>query len=298
MNKSKKITYGLIILGILMIAGVTGYYLLRAHYRERAIIANMVYVDAGEITVGGNPACPWEGATRNLVVNPFYIDPYEVTNAEYKKFVDAGGYAIRELWLDEGWLYVDSFVDQNGKPGPAYWVDGSYPSGIDNHPVTGVCFYEAAAYAKWAGKALPTQWEWMAAAGWDSDKNKMREYPWGDKFDAKKCNTAENRKNTLMPVGSFPSGVSPYGCHDMAGNVLEWTVSYAQKEKESQRMRSKIALVILKGGAFNISGQKFARTGAIAFSDPPAKNMWPIVGNVAIVRKHPFYGFRCVYRKK
>jgi len=159
-------------------------------------------------------------------VPAFLIDRYEVTNAQFQKFIAAGGYGDQSFWpqtlIVNGkpmrWAKaVQALVDQSGIPGPRLWREGRYPEGKGDHPVVGVSWYEAVAYARWAGKDLPTwnQW-WRAALG---DRHNV--FPWGN--DAQ---TAESRANFglvgTQPVGSHPLGLSPFWCFDMAGNVREW----------------------------------------------------------------------------
>jgi formylglycine-generating enzyme required for sulfatase activity len=177
------------------------------------IPADMVLVPAGEFTMGidearigkivgqlGGMAKYYYNATpaHKVNVGAFYIDKYEVTNEEYKKFVTATGRQIPLHWEDAG---------------------GDIPSGKEKHPVVYVSWEDAAAYCKWAGKRLPSEAEWeKAARGTDG-----RLFPWGDKFSRKKLNFEKSRKHGTVKVGSYPKGVSPYGCFDMAGNVWEWT---------------------------------------------------------------------------
>ena len=151
---------------------------------------------------------------------------YEVTNEEFARFVTAGGYANPAYWPDA--MSVDGrsvprsqalqkFVDRTNLPGPRFWSGGTFPEGKGRHPVTGVSWYEAAAYARWAGKRLPAFAEWWRAA-MDTAADG---FPWGK--DAKTAETRANFGQTgTREVGSYPAGLSPFGCYDMAGNVREW----------------------------------------------------------------------------
>jgi formylglycine-generating enzyme required for sulfatase activity len=149
-----------------------------------------------------------------------------VANDEFARFVSAGGYVNAAFWPDT--MVVDGktvaradalrkFADRTNLPAPRFWSGGTFPEGKGRHPVVGVSWYEASAYARWAGKRLPVQAEWRRAA-MDTTADG---FPWGR--DAK---TAEARANFSQVgtrvVGSFPAGVSPFGCYDMAGNVREW----------------------------------------------------------------------------
>jgi serine/threonine protein kinase len=176
----------------------------------------MVLVEEGK-----SPVTP-EGAP----VPAFLIGEYEVSNVQFQKFVAAGGYRDQTFWPQTlmvsgrsvAWAdAVQAFVDRTGLPGPRFWRDGKYPEGKGDHPVAGVSWYEAMAYARWAGKDLPDWSQWWRAALGDS----RSEFPWGN--DVK---TIEGRANFALvgtrPIGSYPLGVSPFGCFDMAGNVREW----------------------------------------------------------------------------
>jgi formylglycine-generating enzyme required for sulfatase activity len=168
----------------------------------------------GAISSNGNP------------LPPYLTDKYEVTNEQYFQFVSAGGYNTSRFWdtviVAENrplpWASARRrFLDQTGLPGPRFWTGGRFPEGKERHPVVGVSWYEAMAYARWAGKDLPNadQWWFAALAGTRSA------FPWGD--DVKTIPARANFKliGTEI-VGSYPLGVSPFGCYDMAGNVKEW----------------------------------------------------------------------------
>ncbi|MGH7637100.1 MAG: formylglycine-generating enzyme family protein, partial [Gemmatimonadaceae bacterium] len=148
------------------------------------------------------------------------------TNAQYQRFVSSGGYRDPRFWPDSMLMRgrtlprdsaMRQLVDRTGLPAPRQWSGAAFPQGYGEHPVTGVTWYEASAYARWAGKRLPTQVEWWRAALADGSLP----FPWG-----KDGATVDQRANFGLvgtaPVGSFAAGMSPYGCHDMAGNVREW----------------------------------------------------------------------------
>jgi eukaryotic-like serine/threonine-protein kinase len=152
----------------------------------------------------------------------YWIDKYEVTNRQYKAFVDAGGYQKPEYWkfdfVRDGkkltWEEaVSQFRDAAARPGPKDWIQGEYPKGQDDYPVAGISWYEAAAYAEFAGKSLPTIYHWNRAAG-----------PFSAAFIVPLSNIGTNG---VVPVGSKP-GVGPWGTYDMAGNVKEWIATAAE----------------------------------------------------------------------
>lgn len=132
----------------------------------------------------------------------FYIDKTEVTNIQFKKFIDESGYQPK---------HASNFLK--------HWKDNTYPDGEKNYPVVYVDYWDAKAYAEWAGKELPTEEQWqLAAQGYDG-----RLFPWGDKWDSTKANVGTSG---AKPVGSFPEGASPFGVLDMTGNIAEMTASF------------------------------------------------------------------------
>jgi hypothetical protein len=155
-----------------------------------------------------------------IEVPAFFIDRFEVRNRDFREFVDAGGYTEAGNWrdvpFDEGgeWRTAAAgFVDQAGQPGPSTWRAGTYPHGTSDHPVTGVSWYEAAAYCRFRGKELPTAYHWYRAAGsivefWESTSSAIVH---GSNFGGRE----------LAPVGRFGS-IGPHGTYDMAGNAREW----------------------------------------------------------------------------
>ena len=152
----------------------------------------------------------------------FFIDRYEVTNKQFKEFVDNGGYRKPEYWkhkfTKEGRVLtweeaMTEFRDATGRPGPSTWQAGDYPDGQDDFPVCGVSWYEAAAYAEFTGKSLPSVFHWEIATGKYNGSHTQ--------FLSQTIRLSNFDGNGLAPVGSY-QGISPYGAFDMAGNVREW----------------------------------------------------------------------------
>ncbi|HEX5706185.1 MAG TPA: SUMF1/EgtB/PvdO family nonheme iron enzyme [Pyrinomonadaceae bacterium] len=192
----------------------------------------MIEVAGGEFVLGAvwdSFAYDNELPPHNVNVAAFKIDRLLVTNEEFAEFVAEGGYGRRECWSDEG----SAAREREGWECPLYWTrceEGwrarrMFDEGVleRRHPVIGVSWYEAEAYARFRGKRLPTEAEWEMAASWDSARERRRRYAWGDEEPtARLCNFGGRRWGTTA-VGLFPEGASPVGCLDMTGNVWEWT---------------------------------------------------------------------------
>ncbi len=164
----------------------------------------MVLVPAGKFIMGSNNRLPDEGPQHVVDLGAFYIDIYEVTNFQYKKF-----------------------NDETKRRSPTHFRNRTFPEGKADHPVTYVSWEDAEAYCKWAGKRLPTDQEWEKAARGTEGQI----FPWGNEFDVKNANTPLRWQQIgafgdTTPVGAFKGGVSPYGVYDMSGNVWEWTASW------------------------------------------------------------------------
>ncbi len=164
--------------------------------------------------------------TEVAKLGDFFIDKYEVTNKQYKEFINGGGYRNRKYWkqklMKEGselpWEQaVKGFIDQTGQPGPATWQAGDYPEGQADYPVSGISWYEAAAYAEFVGKNLPTGYHWNMARGGYTTLIQVPQFG-GYAIFAPFSNF---RGKGPVPVGSLP-GITSYGAFDMAGNVREW----------------------------------------------------------------------------
>ena len=221
----------------------------------------MALVPEGEVVLGRldesmEIAATHDGSEQGDVVRveTMYIDRYPVTNRQYFYFVSGGGYSQMALWDPEIWPAVLDFVDRTNQPGPKYWNGGCYAKGEDEFPVVGVCAYEAAAYARWTGKRLATDAEWVKAGSWPvrlSEKNRLqRRYPWGDSMDRAKTNLWGSGPGKIVPVQQFDEGVSVGGVYQLIGNVWEWTASRFE-HNDGRKRDDDNTLVSLRGGAFD-----------------------------------------------
>jgi iron(II)-dependent oxidoreductase len=176
------------------------------------------------IPAGVVPVVQPDGSVEPVELEGFYFDRHAVSNEQYARFVVAGGYDDLETWPREAWPALPKFVDRTGRPGPRFWERGTYPPGLSDYPVVGVCWYEAVMFARWAGKRLPTAAERQKAAGWPDQLagGACRRYPWGDVFAEGRANLWSAGLDRTAPVHDFREGATPNGLHQMAGNVWEW----------------------------------------------------------------------------
>lgn len=217
--------------------------------------AEMVLIPAGEFRMGSadDEAYDEEQPVHPVYVDAFYMDKYLVTNAQYKVFVDADPQWRKDLIPD---AYHDGFY-------LCHWNGGSYPDGKGNHPVTEVSWYAAMAYARWAGKRLPTEAEWEKAARGGLVGMK---YPWGNTIDTSMANYDWNVDDTT-PVGHYAP--NRYGLYDMSGNVWEWCLDahdetlYANSPRRNpvaggqvgNNFTSVMSSRVLRGGGWNDTAQ-------------------------------------------
>lgn len=257
--------------------------------------ANMISFAGGKITIGTDDrsaAYDNERPRHEIELPPFLIDRDPVTNGSYLDFMNDKGYKRTAFWSEAG----RRWVAETGANAPKYWTrDGEtwktrtmdLEREVDPaRPVIHVCYYEAEAFANWAGKRLPTEPEWEAAASWDPSSRHASVYPWGDSaVESVKANIDQLSFDTA-PVGSFDKNVSPLGCRGMIGDVWEWTASdfhgypgfqsFPYKEYSEEFFSSDYK--VLKGGSWA------TRPGAIRNS---FRNWdYPI-------RRQIFSGFRC-----
>ena len=200
-------------------------------------------IPKGMVRVSGGPSTIGE-------IPPFMIDKFEVTNKEYKSFIDKGGYENIEYW-NEAIMIGDAeltheeairlFIDRTGQSGPSTWEAGDYPDGEDNYPVRGISWYEACAYAEYAGKSIPTVYHWGIARGDNSIVIKVPQFG-GFALIVPYSNFGSVGP---APVGSH-TGITTFGAYDMAGNVREWCYNESSHGKQS-----------LRGGAWNNNTYSF-----------------------------------------
>jgi ergothioneine biosynthesis protein EgtB len=181
---------------------------------------DMVEIPPGEFMMGSNAidAQDNERPAHQVYLDTYWIDRYPVTCRQYREFMTTGGYQNRQWWSEEGWQWLKANSTQ-----PLYWSDSK---DWDNHPVCGVSWYEAEAYANFAGKRLPTEAEWEKAASWHVAKGQKITYPWGEARPNKRFGNYDSLIGQTTPVNAYSDGQSPYGCYDMLGNVWEWTASW------------------------------------------------------------------------
>jgi predicted Ser/Thr protein kinase/predicted esterase len=222
---------------------------------EKSVPAEMVVVNGGDVGL----AYPSLDAP-DVSIDDFLIDRHEVTNEQYKQFVDAGGYQRREFWKQPfvkngktiSWeTAVGSFRDSTGRPGPSTWEVGSYRRGMEQHPVAGASWYEAAAYAEFAGKSLPTAYHWTRAS-------QLR-------FISLIAPGSNFRGEGTQPVGSTDA-LSGSGTTDMAGNVKEWCLN-----------EGRAGMHFILGGGFD--------EPAYTFNHTDQQPSWD---------RRPNFGLRCV----
>jgi formylglycine-generating enzyme required for sulfatase activity len=251
---------------------VAGEYVLRVALDAGDTLVTLVTIPAGarvERAIALPPADSTAARMRVVTaghsptgdtVAAFLIDRSEVTNADYQRFMNAGGYHDLALWpesMSVGGTPVPRadalarFTDRSGLPGPRFWTSGRPPEDQADHPVVGVTWYEAAAYAAWAGKSLATRAQWWRAALGEGNAI----YPWGRdgsgvEFRANLDGRAARRR------GSMPLGASPFGLEDMAGNAREWL---ADSTADGTRR-------IVVGGSWQDPSYMFERSHSESFS--------------------------------
>ena len=234
------------------------------HPKTEADKTKMVLIPKGDFIMGTDLRHDDEGPVHTSYTDSYYIDIYEVTNKDYKVFID--GTRSKE---------------NKGHGLPEHWTGGSYPEKIADHPVVFVSWFDANSYCRWMGKRLPTEREWEKAAR----GTKGLIYPWGDDWDKEKSNNPVKESTGTEPIGSYEAGKSTYGLYDMSGNVWEWVDEYYNPHPGSSNLSPEFGekYRLLKGGSWwdcmfyscGISAPTYNRS----FFDPTTKNQ--------------SFGFRC-----
>lgn len=206
--------------------------------RGRAGLAGTsVHIPGGEFVLGVDVtdepfALDNERPAHRVVVADFRIGRVPVTNAEWRGFIDDGGYRQPQWWSERGWRHRQ----QAGWCSPAFWNPdalsrtrfGHLEDLGDDEPVQHVSYFEAQAYAAWAGARLPTEIEWEKACAWDPLSARRRRYPWGGRAPSAELANLGGQALRPAPVGAYPAGASAYGAEQMLGDVWEWTSSPLQ----------------------------------------------------------------------
>lgn len=199
----------------------------------RDVALDQVQVAAGTYPIGSDGHEPYdnEHPRHEVELAAFEIDRFPVTCGQFRAFIDDGGYERRQLWTDAGW----EWRQEDAVAAPKYWrQDGdswvkdrfghTVPVEYD-HPVMHVSFHEADAYCRWAGRRLPTEFEWEVAAAWNPQTRTQRRYPWGEETPTPTLANLDQAMFGTAPVGAYPKGASALGCEQMLGDVYEWTSS-------------------------------------------------------------------------
>ncbi|MGH3827506.1 MAG: ergothioneine biosynthesis protein EgtB [Pseudonocardiaceae bacterium] len=255
-----------------------------------------VLVPAGEFTMGTSTE-PWaldnERPAHRARTGAYWVDTTPVTNRNYQRFLAEGGYDDPRWWSERGWAHRHDAA----LVAPGFWyLDGGSwwrtRFGVTelvppDEPVVHVCFFEAQAYAAWAGKRLPTEVEWEKAARYDPATGRSRRFPWGDADPTPAHANLGQRHLRPAPAGNYPNGASPLGVHQLIGDVWEWTSSgfsgYPGFAPFPYREYSQVFFGgdyrMLRGGSFGTDPA--ACRGTFRNWDHP-------------VRRQIFTGFRCV----
>jgi iron(II)-dependent oxidoreductase len=236
---------------------------------DPAALPREVLIPGGAFMMGTSTeawALDNERPAHPVEVPAFWMDTFPVTNAAYRVFIEEGGYREPRWWTDEGWEHCR----QAGLEAPLFWQrDGGGWArrrfGVlepvpPMEPVMHVCWYEADAYARWAGRRLPSEAEWEKAARFDPATGRSRRYPWGDADPEPRHANLGQRYLRPAPVGAYPDGASPAGVHQLIGDVWEWTAGdflpypefAAFPYKEYSQVFFGPGYKVLRGGAFGV----------------------------------------------
>lgn len=234
---------------------------------------SMALVPAGCVSLCRTLAAQPGDPEDDHEIEPYLLAIHAVTQREYQRFVDDGGYDTLELWPEDIWPHIIEMKDQTGQTGPRFWREGRHDRRLSDHPIVGLCFYEAQAYSRWVGLRLPTEAEWQMAASWHikSEADVYRRFPWGDAMETSKCNIWLSGIGTTVPVDAYPNGAAPNQVRQLTGNVWEWVDSSLGLTDEYEGpIFGEMPLYAIRGGAFDTYFESQAtsqfRTGQIALA--------------------------------
>lgn len=236
--------------------------------------AGDLHVDGGRLLLGASRRQPFvldnEKWAHGVEIAPFDMAANPVTVGEYAAFVDDGGYEHASLWSPEGWAWragTDAVAPRYWRRGADGWEERRFDrwrsiEDVTDHPMVHVCWWEAEAFCRWAGRRLPSEAEWEFAATTDADGTKRWWYPWGER-DAQASDAAlDGRAGWTVPVSAHADGDGPWGHRQLIGNVWEWTSStfgpYPHFEPDAYRDNSEPwfgSRKVLRGGAWATSNR-------------------------------------------
>jgi formylglycine-generating enzyme required for sulfatase activity len=230
---------------------------------------DMIFIESGSFDMGNDDGAADQKPARKVYLDSFWIDTFEVTNAEYQVF-----------------------VEQTNHRAPDHWKNGKYSPGHENHPVIGVTWTDAKQFCEWNGaKRLPTEAEWeKAARGTD-----RRKWPWGDSWTDEIANTFEAKNSFTSPGGKFPGDKSPYGVMDMAGNAQEWVNDwyredyYAKATLQNPPGPNSGTFRVVRGGAYWLAKDQATTYYRLGIYPPD----YPFPVTEDITSPAAIIGFRC-----
>jgi iron(II)-dependent oxidoreductase len=248
---------------------------------REALLRDMVPVPPGRVVVEpitsdlSQTGAPPAG--HPVDVAPCFLDRFAVSNRQFAQFVQDGGYTHDEFWPTDLLPYVPHFTDTSGQPGPRYWSQGRPAPGDLQLPVVGVCWLEADAYARWAGKRLPDSAQWQrAATGWEGTLR----YPWGRIYDPSRAHIGRGPRDGTVPVDQYVAGATPQGIFHLSGNVWEWVATSIDTIcTESGPAPVEEPLAEVRGGAFDTY---FPEQATCTFRS-----------GLPLLERRPNVGFRC-----
>jgi iron(II)-dependent oxidoreductase len=260
----------------------------------RPVSLDSVAVPAGRYPVGTPGHHPYdnERGVHEVELAGFRIDRFPVSCGQYLAFIEDGGYRRPELWGEGGreWLAGSGAIaPKHWRREAGGWVTDRFGHtvGVDaDVPVMHVCWHEADAWARWAGRRLPTEFEWEVAARWDPETGTMRRYPWGDTPPTPEHANLDQRLFGCAPLGAYPRGASALGCEQMVGDVWEWTSSDFLAYPDFEAFPYPEYSAVFFGGDYKVlRGASWAAR--------------PSIGRAAFrnwdhpIRRQIFAGFRC-----